>query len=87
MKTKHLLVTGTASRSKGPASRRGFILLVVTVVVILLSLAAYGYMNSMATEHAAAAMFGRDVEARMAAEPAVDRRVSQSGHVPQSGDE
>ncbi len=53
-------------------SRRGFILLVVTVIIILLSLAAYGYLNSMATEHAAAAMFGRDVEARMAAESAVE---------------
>jgi hypothetical protein len=54
------------------ADRRGFILLVVTVIIILLSLAAYGYLNSMATEHAAAAMFGRDVEARMAAESAVE---------------
>ncbi|MCX7397814.1 MAG: type II secretion system protein GspK [Planctomycetales bacterium] len=72
MKTKHMYFAGTPGGSKDPASRRGFILLVVTVVVILLSLAAYGYMNSMAAEHAAAAMFGRDVEARMAAESAVE---------------
>jgi hypothetical protein len=58
-------------------SRRGFVLLVVTVVIILLSLAAYGYMGLMETEHRAASMFGRDVEARLAAESGVEFAASQ----------
>jgi hypothetical protein len=53
-------------------SREGFVLLVVTIVLVLLSLAAYGYMGMMETERRAAGMFGRDVESRMAAESAVD---------------
>ncbi len=57
---------------KAPDSRRGFALLVVTVVVVLLTLAAASFMNSMVTEKQAAMMFGRDVEARMAAESAVE---------------
>ena len=57
--------------------RRGFVLLVVTVVIILLSLAAYGYMGLMETEHRAASMFGRDVEARLAAESGVEYAASQ----------
>lgn len=60
-----------------PHSRRGFILLVVTVVLILLSLAAYSYLGKMETEHRAASMFGRDVEARMAAESAIEYVASQ----------
>ncbi len=58
-------------------SRQGFVLLVVTVVLILLSLAAYSYMGTMETEHRAASMFGRDVEARMAAESAVEYAACQ----------
>lgn len=57
--------------------RSGFVLLVVTVVVILLSLAAYSFMGMMETEHRAAAMFGRDVEARMAAESGVEYAACQ----------
>jgi hypothetical protein len=57
--------------------RRGFVLLVVTIVIILLSLAAYGYMGVMETEHRAASMFGRDVEARLAAESGVEYAASQ----------
>jgi len=57
--------------------RSGFVLLVVTVVVILLSLAAYSYMGMMETEHRAAGMFGRDVEARMAAESGVEYAACQ----------
>ncbi len=52
--------------------RRGFVLLVVTVVVMLLSFGAYSYLTTMETEHRAAGMFGRDVEARMAAESGVE---------------
>jgi type II secretory pathway component PulK len=58
-------------------NRRGFVLLVVTVVVILLSLAAYSYMSLMETEQRAAGMFGRDVEARMAAESGIEYVASQ----------
>lgn len=57
--------------------RRGFVLLVVTVVIILLSLAAYGYMGTMETEHRASSMFGRDVEARLAAESGIEYAASQ----------
>jgi len=53
-------------------ARGGFVLLVVTVVILLLSLASYSYMSRMDTENRAAAMYGRDVEARMAAESAVE---------------
>lgn len=52
--------------------RRGFVLLVVTVVVMLLSFGAYSYLTTMETEHRAAGMFGRDVEARLAAESGVE---------------
>lgn len=57
-----------------PASRhrRGFILVVVTVVVAMLSLAAYTYSGAMQVEYEAAMMHGRDVEARMLAESAVE---------------
>jgi len=48
------------------------VLLVVTVVVILLSLAAWSYMNRMVVEQEATMMYGRDVEARMAAESAIE---------------
>ena len=52
-------------------------LLVVTIVVILLSLAAYTYMNMMTVEQNAAMMYGRDVEARLAAESAIEFAASQ----------
>ncbi len=54
------------------AERSGFVLLVVTVVILLLSLAAYSYMSEMDIENRAAGMYGRDVEARMAAESGVE---------------
>jgi len=62
--------------------RRGFVLLVVTVVVILLSLAAYSYLGEMDTENRAASMFGRDVEARMAAESGVEYVAALSCELP-----
>ncbi len=70
-------VVRTSASTTTSASRNGFVLLVVTVVVILLSLAAYSYMGSMETEHRAAGMFGRDVEARMAAESGIEFVASQ----------
>ncbi|MEZ6126033.1 MAG: type II secretion system protein GspK [Planctomycetaceae bacterium] len=54
------------------SSRRGFILAIVTIVVVLLSLAAYNYSDTMIVEHQASAMGGRDVAARMAAESAIE---------------
>lgn len=59
------------------SDREGFVLLVVTVVVLLLSLASYSYMNMMVTEHNASSMFGRDVEARLAAESGVEYAAAQ----------
>ena len=59
------------------ANRSGFVLLVVTVVVILLSLASYSYMSLMETEQRAAGMFGRDVEARLAAESGIEYVATQ----------
>lgn len=59
--------------------RRGFVLLVVTIVVILLSLAAWSYMNKMSVEQEATMMYGRDVEARMAAESAIEYAAIQIG--------
>jgi len=52
--------------------RGGFILIVVTIVILLLSLAAYTYSGTMLVEYEAAAMHGRDVEARMHAESAIE---------------
>ncbi|MEJ7595983.1 MAG: hypothetical protein WKF77_31115, partial [Planctomycetaceae bacterium] len=58
---------------------RGFVLLVVTMVVILLSLAAWSYMKKMSVEQEATMMYGRDVEARMAAESAIEYAAIQIG--------
>ena len=60
-------------------TRRGFVLLVVTVVVILLSLAAYSFLNRMQVEQEATMMYGRDVEARMAAESGIEYAAIQVG--------
>lgn len=51
---------------------RGFVLAVVVVTVMLLTLAAYNYSSTMLVEHQAAAMGGRDVIARTAAESAIE---------------
>ncbi|HQX52339.1 MAG TPA: type II secretion system protein GspK [Planctomycetaceae bacterium] len=60
-------------------SRRGFVLLVVTIVIILLSLAAYSFLNRMQVEQEATMMYGRDVEARMAAESGIEYAAIQVG--------
>lgn len=70
-------ISGSDALSFRPRQRPGFVLLVVTVVIILLSLAAYSYMGKMETESRAAAMFGRDVEARLAAESAIEYAAAQ----------
>ncbi len=63
------------------SQRRGFVLLVVTIVVILLSLAAWSYMNRMMVEQEATMMYGRDIEARMAAESAIEYAAIQIGQL------
>jgi DNA uptake protein ComE-like DNA-binding protein len=60
------------TRRNGKPHRRGFILVVVTIVILLLSLAAYTYSGTMLVEYEAAAMHGRDVEARLHAESAIE---------------
>ncbi|MCA9049666.1 MAG: general secretion pathway protein GspK, partial [Planctomycetaceae bacterium] len=52
--------------------RGGFVLVVVTITIVLLTLAAYNYSGTMLVEHEAAMMGGRDVVARTAAESAVE---------------
>ena len=68
-------------RRANERQRRGFVLLVVTIVVILLSLAAWSYMNKMSVEQEATMMYGRDVEARMAAESAIEYAAIQIGQL------
>ncbi len=53
-------------------NRRGFILVVVTIVIVLLSLVAYTFTGTMQVEYTASLMHGRDVEARMMAESAIE---------------
>ncbi len=52
--------------------RSAFILVVVTIVVALLSLAAYTFSGTMQVEYSATVMHGRDVEARLLAESAIE---------------
>lgn len=52
--------------------RSGFVLLVVTIVVSLLTLAAYTFTGTMQVEQEATVMHGRDVQARLMAESAVE---------------
>lgn len=52
--------------------RSAFVLAVVTIVVVLLSLAAYNYSGTMLLEHEATMMGGRDVVARSAAESGIE---------------
>ncbi len=71
----------TRTIHSGRHPRRGFVLLVVTIVVILLSLAAWSYMNKMLLEQEATMMYGRDVEARMAAESGIEYAAIQIGQL------
>ena len=64
-----------------PRHRGGFVLLVVTIVLILLSLAAWAYTNKMVIEKDATMMYGRDGEARMAAESAIEYTAIQIGNL------
>ncbi len=73
-----------AFSAPGPESRRtnrlGFVLVVVTIVIVLLSLAAYNYFGTMQVEFEAATMGGRDVEARMAAESGIEYVATRIRH-------
>ncbi|APZ91696.1 Type II secretory pathway, component PulK [Fuerstiella marisgermanici] len=51
--------------------RRGFVLAVVTISIVILALGAYNYTDTMLVAHEAAMMGGRDVVARTAAESAI----------------
>lgn len=79
--SKHLCVR-TGAADKLLRHRRGFVLLVVTIVLILLSLAAWAYTNKMVIKEIATMMYGRDsVEARMAAESAIEYTAIQIGNL------
>lgn len=67
MRKRHLQIARTKH-----GARQGFILVVVTVAIVILSLAAYNYSGTMLVEHEAAMMGGRDVVARTAAESAIE---------------
>src|SRR4051812_34286148 len=59
-------------RRRTPAtSRRGFVLLAVLVVIVLLSLAAYRYNDLMTAEARATASVARSVQARSFADSGV----------------
>ena len=62
---KHKLLSSAA----GP---RGFVLAVVTITIVLLTVAAYNYSGTMLAEHEVAVMGGRDLLARTAAESAIE---------------
>ena len=51
---------------------RGFVLAVVTITIVLLTVAAYNYSGTMLAEHEVAVMGGRDLLARTAAESAIE---------------
>lgn len=52
--------------------RRGMVLLVVTVTILLLTMAAWSYSSRMVTAHKASAAGGRQVAARLAAESGIE---------------
>jgi DNA uptake protein ComE-like DNA-binding protein len=59
-----------------PSKRRGSILVVVLVVLVVLSLGAYTFSESMIVESQATAMFGRDAQARAAADSGIELAAS-----------
>lgn len=60
-----------SSQFGGPARRRGTVLLTVTVVVMLISLAAFSFATRMQTEHKAALATADQLQARAAARSGV----------------
>ena len=66
-------VFNARNRPRGPArSCRGTVLLTVTVVVMLISLAAFGFVNSMQTEHKAALATADQFHARASARSGIE---------------
>lgn len=60
-----------AERPSGAQLRRGSVLLVVLVIIVLLALGAYTFSETMISERQATAMYGRQVETRMLADSGV----------------
>ncbi len=59
-------------RVQQPGRRRGLVLIVVTVAILLLSMAAWSYSSRMLTELEVSAMSGRAAESRLAAESGIE---------------
>lgn len=58
-------------------NRRGFVMMIITIILVLLAFATFAYMGQMQTEYRASSMFGRDIEARMAAESGIEFAAAQ----------
>ena len=61
-------------------ARRGSVLFVVLVVIVLLSLAAYTFSEVMVSEYQAVDMYGRDVQARLLADSGVEMAAAMLGN-------
>jgi len=64
--------TTLATSKAAPGHKRGMVLLVVTVTIILLTMAAWSYSSRMVTAHKASAAGERRVAARLAAESGIE---------------
>ena len=71
MTMRHPLSLGIANRSAS-APRRGFVLVAVLMVVVVLALAAYQFSSSMTAEYAASDKFHRVGQARALAKSGID---------------
>ena len=71
MTMRHPLSLGIANRSAS-APRRGFVLVAVLMVVVVLALAAYQFSASMTAEYAASDKFHRAGQARSLAKSGID---------------
>lgn len=52
-------------------------MMIITIILVLLAFATFAYMGQMQTEYRASSMFGRDIEARMAAESGIEFAAAQ----------
>ena len=71
-KSKNRLANRTASRVQAIQNRKGFLLLVVMLVVSAISLGALSYSRSMMTGREEAAIAGEAIQARYAADSGID---------------
>ena len=71
-KSKNRLANRTASRVQAIQNRKGFLLLVVLLVVSAISLGALSYSRSMMTGREEAAIAGEAIQARYAADSGID---------------